>query len=127
VAYDVRLGGDGKPDPREPVEVYWLGTDGSHHPLSGIQRRLAYGVKARFRSPDVIVLRMAADIGREITVERIGGVFRAVTEIAGKPAVLDRIYVKSVERTLLLPSVEFVDLFGYDPGSGDERYERLLP
>ena len=127
VAYDVRLDGDGKPDSRAPVDVYWLGTDGSHYPLNGLQRRLAYGVKTRFHGPDVLVVNMVANVGREIRVERIGGVFRAVTDIAGKPAILDRMYVKSVERAFLLPSVEFVDLFGFDLDSGAERTERVLP
>jgi hypothetical protein len=128
VAYDVRLDRDGNPDPREPVEAYWvLAADGARSALSAVQKRFAYGFKSRFVTPEVVVLQMAADIGREITVERVGGAFRAIVDIAGHRAALDRIYVKSIERKLLLPSVEFVDLFGVDLDAGAERHERILP
>ena len=128
VAYDLRLGGDGKPDPKTPVEAYWVSAaDGAREALSVVQKKLAYGFKSRLENPDVVVLRMAADLGREIRVERIGGVFRALCDIDGKRAVLDHIYVKSIERKLLLPSVEFVDLFGVDLATGAERHERIVP
>ena len=128
VAYDLRLGGDGKPDPKTPVEAYWVyAADGAREALSLVQKKLAYGFKSRLESPDVVVLRMVADLGREIRVERVGGVFRALVDIDGKRAVLDHIYVKSIERTLRLPSVEFVDLFGVDLATGAERHERIVP
>ena len=128
VAYDLRLGGDGKPDPREPVEAYWISAaDGARGTLSLVQKKLAYGFKSWLENPEVVVMRMAADLGREIRVERVGGVFRALVDIDGQRAVLDHIYVKSVERKLLLPAVEFVDLFGFDPATGAERHERIVP
>ena len=128
MAYDLRLGDDGKPDPKTPVEAYWVtAADGARSALSTLQKRLAYGFKSRLEAPDVVVLRMAADLGREIRVERVGGVFRALVDIDGRPAVLDHIYVKSVERKLMLPSVEFVELFGFDLATGAERHERIVP
>ena len=128
VAYDLRLDSDGKPDPKTPVEAYWVSPgDGSREALSMVQKKLAYGFKSRFENPDVVVLRMVADLGREIRVERVGGVFRALVDIDGKRSVLDHIYVKSIERALLLPSVEFVDLFGVDLATGAERHERIVP
>lgn len=128
VAYDLRLDGDGRPDPKSPVEAYWvIAEDGARYALSAVQKRFAYGFKSELVDPEVVVLRLAADLGREIRVERVRGVFRALIDIGGRRAVLDHIYVKSVERKLLLPSVEFVDLFGFDPDTGDERRERILP
>jgi hypothetical protein len=128
VAYDLRLDSAGKPDPKTPVEAYWVSPgDGSREALSMVQKKLAYGFKSRFENPDVVVLRMTADLGREIRVERVGGVFRALVDIDGQRSVLDHIYVKSIERTLLLPSVEFVDLFGVDLATGAERHERIVP
>jgi len=40
--------------------------------------------------------------------------------------VLNRIYVKSI-RGKLWPSVEYLELFGVDATTGEERYERIYP
>jgi len=128
VAYDLRLDDDGKPDPKAPVDAYWVSAaDGAREGLSLVQKKLAYGFKSRFENPEVVVMRIAADLGREIRVERVSGVFRALIDIEGQRAVLDHIYVKSIERKLLLPTVEFVDLFGFDLATGAERHERIVP
>jgi len=126
VAYDVLVDPDGNPDAKRPIDAYWiLAADGEREALSGVEKRLAYGFKTRFTGPGVVMLRLAADIDRDITVERVQGAFRAIVDIAGQPAVLDRIYVQSVERRLWLPSVKFVDLFGTALQTGAELHERI--
>jgi hypothetical protein len=47
--------------------------------------------------------------------------------INGKDCVLNRIYVHAVDRTLRLPKVEFVELFGTDATSGEAAYEKFVP
>ncbi len=69
---------------------------------------------------------MSADIDRDIVVDVVDGVSRAFVEIGGHRAVLDRIYVKSIE-TKMWPSVEFLELFGVDLETGEQRYERIYP
>jgi len=128
VVYDALVTPDGRLQSGSPVDAYWLtlAKDGQREKLSRIQRRFAYGFKTRFLDEDTVVMNMAADLGREITVDVVEGVPRAVTDIDGSDAVLDRIYVKSIEKKLW-PSVEYLELFGVDAMTGEERYERIYP
>jgi hypothetical protein len=128
VVYDALMTQDGFLHSDNPVDAYWLALaeDGQRKKLSRIQRRFAYGFKTRFLDEDTVVMNMAADIDREITVDVVEGVPRAVTAIDGNDAVLDKIYVKSIEKKLW-PSVEYLELFGVDAMTGEERYERIYP
>jgi hypothetical protein len=128
VVYDALMTRDGLLQSSKPVDAYWLtlADDGQRAKLSRIQKRFAYGFKAQFLDDNTVVMKMAADIGRHITVDVVEGVPRAVTEIDGRASVLDRIYVKSIEKKLW-PSVEYLELFGVDSMTGEERYERIYP
>ena len=128
VVYDALMTRAGILRAGKPIDAYWLtlAGDGRREKLSRIQKRFAYGFKARFLDDDTVVMKMAADIGRDIKVDVVKGVPRAVTEIDGRESVLDRIYVKSIE-TRLWPSVEYLELFGADSTTGEQRYERIYP
>jgi hypothetical protein len=127
VAYDARIGADGRLDRRRPVEAYWLlfSKDGRREKLNWVERRFAYGFKTSFVGDDTVVMKMAAGIEREIVVDVVDGVPRATVEIDGRLAVLERIYARSVGRRLW-PSVEYLDVFGTDLETGEERSERIV-
>ena len=55
------------------------------------------------------------------------GVAEAHITIAGKECLLRRIFVHAVDRTLRLPKVEFIELFGVDAKSGEAVYEKYIP
>jgi hypothetical protein len=128
VVYDALVTKDGALNSKKPIEAYWIANakQGQREKLSRIQKRFAYGFKTRVVDDMTVVMTMVADIGREITVGVVGGEPRATTEIDGRVAVLDRIYVKSIEKKLW-PSVEYVELFGADSLTGEQRYERIYP
>lgn len=126
VAYDARVGADGRLDQRRPVEAYWLlfSKDGRREKLNWVERRFAYGFKAKFVGEETVVMKMAAGIEREITIDVVDGVPRATVEIDGRPAVLERVYARSQGRRLW-PSVDYLDVFGRDLETGEERTERI--
>lgn len=128
VAYDAVVDEQGHLDPERPLEAYWelRAEQGQRKKLSKIQRKMAYGFKARFVDSSTVSLTMAADIHREILVRVVDGVARATVEIDGRLSVLEKIYVQSDESGLL-PSVVYLDLFGRDPSTGAPRRERLTP
>jgi hypothetical protein len=128
VVYDALVDAEGRLLPDRPLEAHWelLAEKGQRKKLSAIQRKMAYGFKARFVADNTVALEMAADIEREILVDVVGGVARATIRIDGRPSVLERIYVKSIEGGFL-PSVEYLDLYGRDLETGGERSERLVP
>jgi hypothetical protein len=70
------------------------------------------------------LLRLKAFPGRTLRIERHGRSYRAIVTIAGKRAVLERLFVQSEEGGVM-PSVVYVDLFGRDIVSGERVIERV--
>jgi hypothetical protein len=129
IQYDAQIGPDGKLDPKKPVVAYWvrLAEEGQVQKLSWIQRTFAFGFHADYDpATDTAPMDMAVDIDRAITVVRDGDVYRAKTTIDGAPSYLDRIYIEAHKHGLLI-SVKYVDIYGKDASTGDERFEHFVP
>jgi hypothetical protein len=129
IQYDAQIGPDGKLDRKKPVVAYWvrLAREGQIEPLSWIQRKFAFGFDADYDpATDTASMEMEVDIGRSITVVRDGDVYRAKTTIGEWEAFLDRIYIQAHKRGLLI-TVDYVDVFGRDTLTGEERFEHFVP
>jgi hypothetical protein len=129
IQYDAQIGRDGKLDSHEPVVAYWirLAEEGQIKKLSFVQRKFAYGFKARYNAgQDTAEVKMVAEIGRLITVRRIGNYFRALTDIDGKLSYVDTIYIQANGKGMST-RVEYIELHGIDADTGDNRYERFIP
>lgn len=124
VHYSARLQ-DGQLHPESPVEAHWqmLAEDGRREELSWAERKLAYGFSVSELAPESCRLQLVAFKNRSLSVERQAQSFRAVVSIAGKRAVLERIFVQTHEGGIL-PSVEYLELFG-TALSGGAVNERL--
>lgn len=129
VQYEAQLTGEGSLDPREPVIAYWvmLANGGHREELTLLERHLAYGFTIQ-PDPSGRGYRMvlAGDKEREIRVYQERNKVTAEMTIAGRPAILRKLYVNSDDGGVL-PSVKYIELFGRDLKSGDERYEKLVP
>jgi hypothetical protein len=99
-------------DVTAPIEAHWLmlAEDGRREELTWAERQLAYGFGASKVSVEGCQLHLVAFKARSISVERRGAAFRAVVDIAGRRAELERIFVQTNEG--ILPSVVHVDLHG---------------
>jgi len=129
VQYDAQLTPIGRLDPNEPVIAYWimLAEDGRKQQLMWIEKEMAYGFKAKFENDgDSVIMAMVADIRRTVKVYETGGRYRAETLIDGRPAFVEKIYIKSIEGDAL-PRVEYVELSGLDIETGNDRYEKVIP
>ena len=133
IVYDANTVNKGRMfDSKQPIRVYWLRYDeqGQVAPLNYIQRTLAYGVEARPGSTsgefefNVVSypkrkLRLLLDANLQP---------RAEIEINGKPAWLNRVFIKiEGKKAGIIPDVKYVELFGTDPKSGKAVYERFIP
>jgi len=129
VHYDARLDAEGKLDPSEPVEVYWLmlAEDGRREDLNWVERDEAYGFTIE-ANPGEQSYRMSlkAEKNRPIRVYMDENMVRAEIAIDGQPSILERIYIDTIEE-FLRPKVQFVDLFGTVPKSGEKRTEKIVP
>ena len=129
VHYDARLTADGKLDPKEPVIAYWvlLAEDGRREELSWIEKKKAYGFDIK-PAPSVKGYKMTlvADPQRPITVKKEGDAVRAEGVIDGRPAVLEKMYIKASDG-LTGPKVEYIELYGKDLQTGGKRYQKIVP
>jgi len=128
VAYDVMVEPDGGLPEKDVIEVYWLrlAEDGERKGLNWIERTKAYGIKVKEREGDQLVCKMAADIGRLVTVERTDDGYRAFIDVDGRRAILEKVYIFADDGGLI-PTVEYIELFGKDVETGEQAYEKYLP
>lgn len=129
VQYDAQTGDDGKLHRKEPVVAYWirLAKNGEIRDLNWIQRRFAYGFKAKLDgATDTVELDMVADIGRPIMVGEQNGQYRAWMQIDGAMCFADKMYINSSGKGLS-SKVHYIEFFGSDMKSGDRCYEKLVP
>jgi hypothetical protein len=129
VQYDVQLTPDGKLYPKEPVIAYWirLAQDGRRKELTSIQRRWAYGFKAKYDAKEnYAIMDMVAKIGRKIKIYAADGVYRGEIPIDGQPAFIEKIYITS-KKGGMIPKVLSIELYGKDTETGEDRYEKIKP
>ena len=128
VKYDARIGKDGAIDKKQPVEAYWVlkAEDGRRQELSILDKR-AYGFSVTWDT-DQRCYRMTITPfrAREIRITESKGAPEADTVINGKPACLQKIFIKSVE-CFPKPKVQYMVLFGKDKKTGKDMYEKIVP
>jgi Domain of unknown function (DUF4833) len=129
VHYDARLTTDGKLDPTEPVIAYWikLAEDGRREKLSWIEKKKAYGFTIK---PDSSVngykMTLVAAPEQQITVKNEKDAVRAEALIAGRPAVLEKMYINASDG-LTGPKVQYIEVYGKDLQTGENRREKMVP
>jgi hypothetical protein len=129
VQYDAQIESNGKLDAKKPVIVYWFrpGKEDPIRQLSWVQKRFAYGFKADLdKASDTVTLDMVADIGRPIVIFLENDSYRATILIDGADAYIKKFYIHSTGSGMAT-KVEYIDLFGLDVESSEERYERIVP
>jgi hypothetical protein len=114
VVYDANLIANKTLNAKDPVHTYWIryGDKGQKEELSTIQRTLAYGLYT-----DAINAESNAFAG---------GAPIALFPINGKLQILKRVFV-SVDESHMMPSVNYIELFGKDVLTGKDVYERFKP
>ena len=125
--YAVRTGKSGQLERANPVEAHWLmlAEDGRREELTWAERQLAYGFSVSALTSDSFKLRLTACATRELHVRAVNGAFSAELEIARQPALLQRIFVRMEDHSLM-PSVRHVEVFGLT-ADGRRVSERIAP
>lgn len=129
VHYDARLTADGELDPKEPVIAYYvmLAEDGRRKELNWIEKKMAYGFDMKpDPSGNGYHMTIMGAPQQTITVRKEGNAIRAELVIAGRPAVLEKMYIQASEG-LVWPKVHYIELHGKDLLTGEKRFERVLP
>jgi hypothetical protein len=129
VVYDARRTASGDLDPKEPVVVYWLmnAEKGQREDLNRIERQRAYGFDVA-AGPESGQFRLTLKSGKKhpFTVALRDGCAVVLDEIDGRPAILERIYVRAKDDGIH-PKVESIQFFGRDAADGSPRTETTVP
>ena len=131
VVYDANLVNK-KYETEKPIRSYWMrmSEKGQKESLSLLQRTLAYGYDNQPipNEPNNVDVTMVSYKKRRIKLSfDAAGNPVALFQIAGKVSHLNRVWVQIEETGNLIPRILFVELFGRDPKTGAEVYERFKP
>jgi len=130
IVYTARLDENGQLDARRPVDVFWrrFNDDGERKELSGIERNIAFGVRADPvpGQPGTFRMRVVSYPKRTALLKLVDGVPRLEMDVAGEPCRLDHAYLE-VDDSGSVPSVTRVDLFGYSLATGKLVKESFIP
>ena len=129
VQYDAQVGPDGKLTKKDPVVGYWirLAEQGQVMELNWVQRTFAFGFKTKLdRNRESAELDMAGDFGRPIVVIRDGDQYLATAPIDGSQSYLEKMFIQSHGKGIKI-TVEYIELFGVDIETGEDRYQKFFP
>ena len=131
VIYDANMLANRSLNPKDPVYTYWLryGEKGQKEELTTIQRTLAYGLYTNRIKTESNAFEgyFLAYRKRKFVVKLDSkGNPIALFPINGKLQILKRVFV-SVDESNMMPSVNYIELFGKDQISGKDVYERFKP
>ena len=130
VVYDANLIA-GRLNAKDPVYTYWYryGEKGQKEELTTIQRTLAYGLYTTLVPgvPNTYEGHFLAYRKRKFMVKQDpSGTPIALFPINGKMQILKRVFV-SVDESKFVTTVNYIELFGKDPVTGKDVYERFKP
>ena len=130
VVYDANLIA-GKLNAKDPVHTYWyrFGEKGQKEELTTIQRTLAYGLytTAVPGALNTYEGHFLAYRKRKFMVKQdASGDPIALFPINGKMQILKRVFV-TVDDSKFMTTVNYIELFGKDPVSGRDVYEKFKP
>lgn len=130
VVYDANLVA-GKLNSNDPVHTYWyrFGEKGQKEELTTIQRKLAYGLytSAVTGMYNTYEGHFLAYRKRKFAIKQdASGNPIALFPINGKMQILKRVFV-SVDDSKFVTSVNYIELFGKDPVTGRDAYEKFKP
>ncbi|PZF73917.1 DUF4833 domain-containing protein [Taibaiella soli] len=130
IVYQLNYKDGGVIDKDDPIHIFWIRYQehGEHKELNYIQRKFAYGLKVDDLGNNKWKLRFVSyDKHPMYLVLAENGKYYVFTQINGKRAVLNRIYLKIDGGSFWKPNVLYIELKGTDAETGKEAIERIKP
>jgi phosphatidylinositol phosphate synthase len=129
VVYELNISKNGQLYEENPVHVFWIRYKeaGQRAELSFIQRVFAYGIKSRILGNGKYELRFVSYKKKPLYLIRSqsDNQYHVYARIAQKLAILHRVYLKiNAGGSFWSPNIEYIELKGIDPVTGQEVIER---
>jgi len=129
VVCELNVSQNGQVDEDNPVHVFWIRYKeaGQRTELSFIQRTFAYGIKSRTLGNGRYELRFVSYKKKPLYLikSQSDNQYHVYASIGQKFVVLHRVYIKiNAGGTFWSPNIEYIELKGIDPITGQEVIER---
>lgn len=114
-------------DEDNPVHVFWIryAEKGQRAELNWIQRIFAYGVKIKVMPDSSYRVRLVSYAGYSMFLKKgADKKYRLYAPINGKLMILNRIFVKITGGSMWSPDIEYFEVSGIDPVTGQPVAER---
>lgn len=119
---------NGKLDEDDPIHVYWIryGEKGQKEELNLIQRKFAYGIKAKKTEEGKYKLNFVSYSKYAMyLIKAADGKYHVYAPINEKMVILNSIFIKiNKGGTFWSPNIEYFEVKGTDPATGAEVMER---
>jgi len=113
---------DGQLNEEEPVSVFWIRyTEGGQiKALSGMQRKLAYGISSKIIAKGKHELRFTSypKLPLYLTQSAPGKNYYVYAVLKDRSMILDRVFIKVKNGTFCIPKVDYIQLSGKDMETG---------
>lgn len=128
VYYDVCLKINNDLSDSNPVSVYWVLENGQKEELGIIDKKYAYGILAQEKlTKNSVSFSIDALKELKITIGNIKKQYRAVASIKSRDIIIEKVYINAKERTIGLPKVIYVDIYGWTWKGNVRVKERIVP
>ncbi len=132
IVYDANLLPNKTINPKQPLKIYWIryAEKSQKEDLSFIQRTVGFGVETKpwLNEANAFEGELVSYKKRKFKITQDAkGVPVAMFMINGKMNILQRVFVNMEETGHIIPKVLSVELWGKDPKTGAEVYERFKP
>jgi phosphatidylglycerophosphate synthase len=120
---------DGVLDTEEPIHVFWIRytEQRQKQDLSYIQRKFAYGVKAKDLGNGKYELHFVSYKKMPLYLERspVDKMYHVYATVGNKYMRINRIFIYINGGSMFSPNIEYVEVKGADPVNGKEIVERI--
>lgn len=129
VIYELNYKSDGLVDRQSPIKGSWIRYEerGKTKPLTGIEKKFAYGVKCKALGNDTYEVRLAAydKMPMYLLKSETDQQYRMYIKDEGKNLLLKRVFVKVNGGSFWFPKVQYIDLFTTSSDTGQEILKRI--
>ncbi len=129
VIYEINFKKDGTIDEQKPVVGSWIRyeEEQKYKPLTGIEKRFAYGVKCKTIGKDEFEIRLVAykKMPLYLLKSTLDNTYKMYIKNGSDNLLLKRVFVKVDSGSFWFPKVQFIDLITAHSESGKEIIKRI--
>jgi len=130
VVYDVRLDSQGMLDTSSPISVYWkkFSEDGIFEPLTGIQKKFAYGIKFKNITDHSADFEFVSSLDRIFELRKSGDDhYKVYTYSEGNKVEVMSLFIHFKDDSFWFPEISKIELVGLDTKKGSMVSESIIP